>query len=201
MALVRPSVCRVCHTRDPRLNGSTYRNALWPYDRAMLDARSLSVVAELVALTTARKATASCILMSIQVRRTCAIERLHYNVCTPHMRFVFSMFETTHMYDVHVRWVFTLWYMYAVHVLWCKHRLKLLQFSMYNVLHHLQVLLITRVKTAVIYINNSKNVVSDQRGTSYIRWGRKTCQGNAARVYRGMTTAFRSVHAQLRIPV
>ena len=82
--------------------------------------------------------------------------------------------------------------MYAVNILWCKHCLKLLQFSVYNVLHHLQVLLITRVKTAVIYINDSKNVVSDQRGISYVRWGRKTCRSNAARIYEGMTTACRS---------
>jgi len=47
--------------------------------------------------------TASCIFMSIQVRRTWAIERLHYSACAPHMRVVFSMIETTHLYDIHVR--------------------------------------------------------------------------------------------------
>jgi len=37
MALVCPSVC---HTHDPCLNASTYRNAFALYNRAMLDARS-----------------------------------------------------------------------------------------------------------------------------------------------------------------
>ena len=49
--------------------------------------------------------TASSILMSIlhtPVRRTCAIKRLHYHACTPHMHVAFSMFETAHTYDVHV---------------------------------------------------------------------------------------------------
>ena len=46
---VRTSVClAVCHTRGPCLNGSTYRNVFAPYDRAMLDAQSLSAVAELL---------------------------------------------------------------------------------------------------------------------------------------------------------
>jgi len=31
----------------------------------------------------------------------------------------------------------------------------------------------------------------EQRGTSYIRWGRKTCENNATLVYRGMSAACR----------
>ena len=38
----RPSVClSVCHTRDQRLNGLTYRMPFAPYNRAILDARFL----------------------------------------------------------------------------------------------------------------------------------------------------------------
>jgi len=36
-------------------------------------------------------------------------------VFTLHAR-VFSMFETMHTHDIHVRWMFTLSYRYAVHV-------------------------------------------------------------------------------------
>jgi len=44
--------------------------------------------------------TASCIFMSIHVRST--MKRSHYRACMPHMHVVFSMFETAHMYNVHV---------------------------------------------------------------------------------------------------
>ena len=53
--------------------------------------------------------------MSMHVRRTCAMKRLHYRACTPYMHVVFNMFETSHMYAVHVRCLFTLSYMYGVH--------------------------------------------------------------------------------------
>jgi len=32
----------------------------------------------------------------------------------------------------------------------------------------------------------------DQRGTNYIRWGRKTCQSNATLVYHGISTCIYS---------
>ena len=33
----------------------------------------------------------------------------------------------------------------------------------------------------------------DQRGTSYIRWGRKTCENNATLVYKGVSAAYMSL--------
>jgi len=45
-----------------------------------------------------------------------SVMRINEHSCTPYMRVVFSMFETAHMYAVHVRWMFTVWYMYAVHL-------------------------------------------------------------------------------------
>jgi len=44
------------------------------------------------------------------------MKRLHYRACTQYMHVVFNMFETSHMYAVHVRCLFTLSYMYAVHL-------------------------------------------------------------------------------------
>jgi len=40
--------------------------------------------------------------MGIYVRLTCGMKRLRYRACKPHTYVAFSMFETTHMYDVRV---------------------------------------------------------------------------------------------------
>jgi len=34
----------------------------------------------------------------------------------------------------------------------------------------------------------------EQRGTSYIRWGRKTCENNATLVYKGVSAAYTSMY-------
>jgi len=40
------------------------------------------------------------------------------------------------------------------------------------------------------YVDNVKIILDtsdeEHRGTSYIRWGRKTCEGNATLVYKGI---------------
>jgi len=58
-----------------------------------------------------------------------SVMHIHEHACTPYMcdeaftlsrlhavHVVFNMFETSHMYAVHVRCLFTLSYMYAVHL-------------------------------------------------------------------------------------